>query len=305
MPNTLAHIGIQGLATRSIIKDADYKWIYIGCIVPDAPWILQRFVRVAFSVDPYDLRLYATVQSSFLFCIILSFLLATFAKQYWRVFIILSINSFLHLILDSLQMKWANGVHLFAPFDWQFINFGLFWPENVITYILTAFGILYFWMKWPDRVKSKAELAFRPIPLILILLIYVSLPFLFLSGPEDADNHFVKTLRSVETREGKYIEVDRAKYITKNKKNMLRTYAKEEIEVEGINQNNSNNVSIKGTFIHNKLIRVSNYHTHHDIFRDIASYAGLLLVLFYWFCSILNKSFQKQNLPSKSPPDVV
>lgn len=117
MPNTLAHIGIQGIATRSIIKDADYKWILIGCIIPDVPWILQRIVSVVFNVDLYALRLYATVQSSFFFCIILSLVLATFSKQYWRVFIILSTNSFFHLILDSLQTKWANGVHLFAPLN--------------------------------------------------------------------------------------------------------------------------------------------------------------------------------------------
>lgn len=301
MPNTLAHIGIQGIATRSIIKDADYKWILIGCVIPDVPWILQRLIRVAFKMDLYDLRLYATVLSSFFFCIILSFLLATFSKQYWRVFIILSINSFLHLILDSLQTKWANGVHLFAPFNWRLINFGLFWPENILTYILTVFGFLYFWMKWPDSLKSKAELALRPVLLIIILSIYVFLPFFFLSGPEDADNHFVKTLRSVESRGGKYIEVDRAQYIINNKKNVLRTYAKEEIEVEGIKQNNSNIVSIQGRFIHNKLIRVSNYHPHCVIFRDIASYAGLFLVLFYWLCNVLNKKPSKRKFVFNKP----
>ena len=295
MPNTLAHIGVQGLATQSIIKDADYKWILIGCIIPDVPWILQRLIGVAFKVDPYVLRLYATVQASFFFCVILSLMLATFSKQYWRVFIILSINSFLHLILDSLQTKWANGVHLFAPFDWRFINFGLFWPESIITYILAVFGFLYFWIKWPDSVKSNAEPALRPVPLIIILMIYVFLPFLFLSGPENADNHFVKTLRSIETRGGKYIEVDRAEYIINNKKNMLRTFANEEIEVEGIKQNNSNNVSIQGIFINNKRIRVSKYHTHYAILRDIASYVGLFLVLFYWYSSLLNKN------PSKKP----
>ena len=162
MPNTLAHIGIQGLATRSIIKDADFKWIIIGCIIPDVPWILQRLVTIAFNVNLYDLRLYSTVQSSFFFCILLSFLLATLARQYWKVFIILSINSFFHLILDSLQTKWANGVHLFAPFDWHFINFGLFWPENIITYILTGFGFLYFWMNFQMYlIVQGIELEFK------------------------------------------------------------------------------------------------------------------------------------------------
>jgi hypothetical protein len=154
-------------------------------------------------------------------------------------------------------------------------------------------------MKWPDSFKLKAELALRPVPLIIILLAYVSLPVLFLSGPEDAENHFVKTLRNFETREGKHIEIDRAEYINNHDKDMLRTYAREKIEVEGINQDNSDYVSIQGKFITNKLIRVSNYHIHYIIFRDIASYTGLVLVLFYWFCNILNKKISKKKFVSK------
>ena len=48
MPNTLAHLCVQGIATRSLIKDADLKWIYTGCVIPDVPWILQRVIRSAF-----------------------------------------------------------------------------------------------------------------------------------------------------------------------------------------------------------------------------------------------------------------
>jgi hypothetical protein len=150
-------------------------------------------------------------------------------------------------------------------------------------------------MKWPDSFKSKADLAFRPIPLIIILLIYVILPFLFLSAVEDADNHFVKTLRNIESREGKYIEVDRAGYITENEKNKIRTFAGEKIEIEGIEQSDTNFVSVQGTFILDDQIRVSNYHTHYIIFRDFASYAGLFLVAVYWFCCTLSKTIQKQK----------
>ena len=96
MTNTLAHIGLQGLATRRILGDADFKWIYLGCIIPDIPWIFQRLIRFTFSdINVYDLRLYATVQASLLFCFLLSLSLATISKSFWKAFIILSINSFL------------------------------------------------------------------------------------------------------------------------------------------------------------------------------------------------------------------
>ena len=71
MPNTLAHIGLQGLATRKLLRDADLKWIYLSCIIPDVPWIIQRLVRYVIpNIDLYDLRLYAIVQASFLFCLL-------------------------------------------------------------------------------------------------------------------------------------------------------------------------------------------------------------------------------------------
>jgi hypothetical protein len=122
---------------------------------------------------------------------------------------------------------------------------------------------------------------------------------MFFSGPKAADNHYVKTLSSIETRRGKNIELDRVKYKTKNEKRILITYAKEEIEVEGIKQNTSDRVSIQGSFIDNKHIRVSNYHFQYVIFRDTASYIGLLLVLLFWLCSILSKKFSKVNFVYK------
>ena len=95
MPNTLAHLGVQSFTTRNIIRNADIKWIYLGCIIPDMPWIIQRLVRYANpDIDMYDLRLYAIVQASLLFCILLSLAFATISKYFWKTFIILSINYF-------------------------------------------------------------------------------------------------------------------------------------------------------------------------------------------------------------------
>jgi hypothetical protein len=116
MPNALAHLGVQCLATRFLLKDVDYKWIYLGCIIPDLPWILQRIVKLAFpSIDHYDLRLYVVIQSSFCFCFLLSAALATLSVNYWKTLAILGFNSFLHLFLDACQIKRAKGVHFLAP----------------------------------------------------------------------------------------------------------------------------------------------------------------------------------------------
>jgi hypothetical protein len=112
MPNTLAHIGFQGITTKSIFKYADLKWIYIGCIIPDFPWIVQRVLKTTNLFNLYDVRDYSIILATFLFCIIFSAAVSFFSRDYKRVFLILVFSSFFHLMLDPLQIKWANGVHL-------------------------------------------------------------------------------------------------------------------------------------------------------------------------------------------------
>ena len=42
MPNTLVHLGVQGLGNRLISTEIDLKWVFLGCIIPDLPWIVRR-----------------------------------------------------------------------------------------------------------------------------------------------------------------------------------------------------------------------------------------------------------------------
>ena len=113
MPNTLAHFGIQGVATLVMLRQADPKWIFVGCIIPDVPWILQRIVRPVIT-DPdllYDLRLYTIAQASLICCLLLCGAFAVLSANPGRIFAILSLNSCFHLLLDAFQTKWGNGVH--------------------------------------------------------------------------------------------------------------------------------------------------------------------------------------------------
>jgi hypothetical protein len=287
MPNTLAHIGIQSFATRRILKDSDYLWIFIGCVIPDIPWILGRLVATSIKVDLYVLRIYAIIQSSFLFCLILSFALASLSKRYWKTFIILSLNSIFHLLLDGLQIKWGNGVHFFAPFDWHYIKFGLFWPESLLTHTLTGFGFIYFWISWRKSTTADFEFEFRPRWFFPLLTVYFFLPVLFLPGPLNADNHFIKTLQSGDMRKGNYIEIDRGFLTKRADKHVVTTFAGEELIAEGIDKDISGVVSIKGKFTSNNLIKISDYHFHLPMFRDLASYIGLSLILLYCCYSIV------------------
>lgn len=158
MPNTIAHFAINGLFTRTIISHADFKWIYLGCVIPDLPWILQRIVKtLQLPVDLYDLRAYCVVQSSLLLCVFISIAFAMLAKQRSKVFIILIIGCLLHLLLDAVQIKWANGVQLLAPLNWNLLRFDFFWPESMGTYVLMAAGLMYYIFNIKKSIQSNCE----------------------------------------------------------------------------------------------------------------------------------------------------
>jgi len=291
VPNTLAHIGIQGLASRRIVRGADARWIFLGCLLPDVPWILQRLVRLAVpGADPYDLRLYAIVQGTLAFSLLLALALALLATSPGRSFLLLGLNALLHLLLDACQVKWANGAHLLAPFDWRLTNFGLFWPESVPTVALTLLGAIVAVAF--RRTRGRGEGARRPAPAwrpaawrvtlaAVLIALYLGLPPRLFDGPLSTDSHYVATLRARAERPGRAIEVDRGHFVPGPGGGRFITFAGEAIGVEGVDEREPAIVSIRGRFVAPDRIRVDAYHVHSPL-RDVASYIGLAIVALYW-----------------------
>ena len=294
MPNTLTHLGTQGLISTKILEKNDFKWVFIGCILPDLPWILKRILlALKIPISPYDLQLYTIAQSSLAGCLLLSIAIACLSSNYKRVFLILFLNSIFHLLLDSLQIKWANGVHFFAPFSWQLIRFDLFWPESVPTLILSISGILfvvYSCFKLPVSVDDIQSPQGRlQVIFILSLVAYILTPVLFIEKSQEADNHFIKTLREVEYRQGRLVEMDRRPIYPKNGKCVLKTPAKEELILKGLEKECHGLVSIRAKFINKKTIHAIEIHRHWGKFRDILSYIGLSFVGFFWLRCLKEK----------------
>ncbi len=294
MPNTLAHFGIQGVVSGALFRNADAKWVFLGCVIPDVPWILQRVVRtVVNGVDPYDLRLYAIAQASFVGCLFLCGVFSAVSDKPRKVFTILTLNVLLHLLLDALQTKWANGVHLFAPVSWELVNFGLFWPESLVTYLLTAFGLGYVAWVWRDTIVQPPALSApslrKGLLVLSLLVVYFALPMALLNGPEAADNHFVQTLREREARTGRFVEFDRNLYLKQPARDVLRTLAGEERRVLGHHLDHSAMVSIQARFIDPQTIEISELHEHARWFRDGATYTGLVLLSTLWVVAFFRR----------------
>ncbi len=307
MPNTLAHYGIQALTTRALLGATDLKWVFLGCVIPDLPWILRRIISTLLpEVNVYDLRLYVMVQASLIFCLLIAAAFAACTVQPWKVFSILSLNSLLHLLLDAMQTKWANGVHFFAPVSWELLNFGWFWPESLPTYVLTALGLLVLLWKWRETITKPPNLSFsfgqRSLLAIILLFGYMLLPLIALEGPEAANAHFIKTLKDRENRAGRLIEFDRNDYKKHPQGDTLTVWTHEEFQVAGHPGRQSATVSIRGRFISPEHLEIYDLHEHNTWFRDGASYLGLIALTLMWGWSIFRGKAYQQFFPRKGSP---
>jgi len=286
VPNTLAHLGVQALATRSVSKTADLKWICLGCVIPDVPWILQRLADpLPGGISPYDLRLYAIAQSSLAISLVLCGAFAVLAKRPRIVFAILAANCLMHLLLDALQIKWGNGAHLFAPASWRLVNFGIFWPESLPTVLMTTGGLAWILYLWRNDGGIAIDMSRDRRQLVtggMLALAYLLLPLTLLDGPLSADNHSVKTLREADQRPGKFVQFDRNSYTRGEGFARIRTFAGEEIDVLGIVPAHGTTLSAKGRFVSSGAVELSEIRTHWPWARDAASVAGLLLVALVW-----------------------
>lgn len=286
MPNTLCHIGFQAPLNGLILKKNELGWVIIACIIPDIPWIVLKALIGLDLFSPYDLRLYCTAQASLFFCLIFSLAIASFTPQRIRVFLILGSNCLFHLLLDALQIKWGNGVHLLSPLSWEMFHLDLAWPEHFLILGFTVLGFLYLIKNWKGYLKNGIQLQlsqpWRNTAGILLLAIYLAGPFVFLDKMEQLDTYYIRTMRHKELRTGKIIEFDRVHYYAE--KNKIKTFYGELIAVIGDQPETSGRVSFRGRFTSPTVISVESYHYHKD-FRDLASILGLFMA-----CTLLLQS---------------
>ena len=287
MPNLVAHFGLQAGATRGLLRRADIKWILLGCLLPDVPWILRRVVRtLAPAVDAYALVTYLTAQGTLACTLVLAGAVALLAARPGRVLAILSLNAVLALLLDGLQTKWGNGVHLLAPFDWSMWGGDLFFPESVTTYVLTSVGLLVvLWLiaRWPgDETGLALDSPRRLLGAAVLVALYVALPLAWDDDVLRADNRYLSTLRQRAERPGRYVEFDRKRYLELEGADGLRILGGEILYLTDDRLDAPATVSVRGRFTALDTLRVLDLHEHRPAFREGASYLGLALLVFVW-----------------------
>ena len=288
MPNTLAHIGVQTPLTKLGLRTAPVQWIALGCLLPDIPWILQRILRLLPMVDPVTLRMYVVFQASFFSCCILALGLALLTRKRRLIFSILAGNALLHLLIDATQQKWGNGVNLLLPFSFHTTNFGFFWPEDTITYVMTALGVLVCILYWPRPVTKDPLFLHKPgkkglTGTISMALLYMILPLFFIKPGFEADLHYAKTITEKGNKSGQRVEIDRGLYDSTAQ--TISSFAKDAIPVTNPPPVQGKTLSIQGIYDEHNRITITAVHEH-QAHRDYASYAGLLWILLTWGVSL-------------------
>lgn len=301
MPNTLCHIALQAPLTGIIFPRRLLIWALAGCIIPDVPWVSLKLLLFLDYFNPYDLRLYFTAQASLFFSLLLTATLSMFVYNSREAVIVAGGNCVLHLFFDALQIKWGNGVHLLAPFDWKMYRLELLWPEHGIVTTCTLFGLIYFLVMWKpicnDLRKTTSFLNFsnntKHIAGLIFCLAYLLGPLPFFDAMQQSDTYYINTMRHVDKRPGKSIVFDRAHYRVATKE--IRIYTGELFKIVGPQPTESGRVSLQGIFVAPNTVFSKSFHYHRD-FRDWASITGLFLT-----CTLLFQSLVLPGIRNRQP----
>lgn len=288
MPNTLAHLGAQTVLTRSVARSVPIRWVFLGCIVPDLPWIANRAVATLLpAADALVLRPYWIVQASWAGSLLVCGALALLATRPAPVFGVLALNAFLHLLLDGLQTKWGNGVHLWAPWSWETWNAGWFWPESPVTLALSILGlgvggaalVAARSHPWRPVLPARPRLALAGAALAL----YLVLPLAFAPAVIEADAHSLETLRDPAHRAGRPVGFDRV-WLERTAPGRGRIVVRggEALEIVGALPERSGTASARGTFRDARTVELRDVHLHAGRMRSVASYLGLAVVAGVW-----------------------
>lgn len=285
MPNTLVHFAAQGAASYGLWRRLDPRWIYLGCLLPDVPWILRRAV-VGFSlrVDPFDLRLYTMAQASLAGTLLVCAALALATITPRLAFSVLSLNALLHLLLDATEVKWGNGVHLFALLSWQMTSFDLIEGQSPLVLGLTIAGALL--VAWEIARPRRATIGrglrrARLAAAGALLVAYFVAPLPFLGAIQASDSYSVNTLREVGARPGKAVGIDRTAFVATPTGGFIQLWTGERVRATGMLPAHDATVSLLGTFLAPDVLRVDRVVEHRED-RDWPSYLALGLLVLVW-----------------------
>jgi hypothetical protein len=231
-------------------------------------------------VDTFDLRLYTMGLASLAATLLLAAAVAALTRAPRRVLAVLGLNALLHLLLDATEVKFGNGVHLFAPLSWRMTSFDWIAGESALYFALTLGGALLVAWEIARPHRTPAVFDLRPPRLAsaaLLVAAYLVAPLPFLGAIESSDSYSVKTLREVEARPGRSVSLDRTAFFATPAGGLVQLWTGERVRATGTLPSHDATVSLHGTFLERDVLRVDRL-VEHRRNRDWPSYLGLVLL---------------------------
>ncbi len=314
MPSTLTHVALQVPAARVLGGAGAVPWVLASCIIPDIAWILQRaFKAVWWGSEEifYDVRLLAIAQSSLLLSGVLCAALAIVARPSGRALLALLLGCAVHLLLDALQLRWGNGVHLGLPFVWTAWSPGSVDPDApaFAAVALVGAAACVFLIARPPRRQELQLTRGRLTASVALVAAFFVLPWVLMAPLERADNHSIGSLRA-EQRHGREVSLYRAHYFppeTPGGDPVLLTLVSEPLRVtSGLDLAARARVSVRGRFAGPDRLEVIEAHVHPHERRSIYSVLGLALsgwILARWAWQSWRRPLGSRSPQAAAPTD--
>ena len=284
MPNTLAHIALHSLTFHRV--RVPFVIILLGCFIPDIPWILQRlYLGLGLGEESVRTVAYFTAQASLAVCLIACIALCTLFDRWKIAFPVLMAGCAVHLVLDALQDKWGNGVHLLAPFDWTLQSFPVVGTTTALITVISIAGLLPF--VGFKRIRSDARsITFSRVRMtigLVVALTYLLLPMLFIDAVIESNARYLSLLAAPETRTGELIELDREQLYADGEEYLITTPVGEDLRIASSPEPLvPGETSLRGYFVSSTALRVVEVRREHG-HRDTLSIVGLSLILAWLF----------------------
>jgi len=292
MPNTLAHIGVQLPLSRFVSWKIDPRWIALGLLIPDLPWIYQRILKTAApGLSHIDIRAYMVVLSVPVFCFLLAGSVSLLFRGSKWIFLTLAFQILFHLILDSLQEKGGVGVFLLGPFNWNYSSWPIFSMDGWVSGLMTLNGAITTFLILAGKIRYN-EIHIQPpvqkwryFASAILLLAYALGPMWLTKGAIEANVHDLKLWSGAIPRTGMQVHFDRAQYEpgeTMGIGSISDTFKSGAVKIEGIQIDHPALISTVATFRDESTLITSSYVVHPKGRRFWYSISGLACVLFIW-----------------------
>ncbi len=280
MPDLLTHFGATYLLFRPL-PWIDLRLLFLGALLPDLPWILNRALGKLTALDPISLFAYVIPFSTPLVVLLVAACVALFHQRPLTCFWILGTAGLLNIGLDFLQTRPADAPLLLYPFSFRQYSLQWFSSGDIISYLAVggslvciAFALRYSTQPTPFRLKN--------LGIVVPLMFGICLLPLFTVEDLIAQNVYALGFASQpEKWEGKLVSLEdpvvEPNVVEVSPSHGLRVQVMGDVQLQP-----GDGVTLRGYYRDGKIYPEM-IHRHRRGLRNLFSYTALLIFVAVWF----------------------